>query len=124
MMRPPEERNMSESMPDWVNGFSCAVMVTAKDGTILYMNDKSAKTYAKDGGRDLIGKNIETCHNVNSNAIIRSMLDEASSHAYTIEKQGVKKLIYQAPWYQSGELSGLVELSIEIPFEMPHFKRS
>ncbi|HUW41494.1 MAG TPA: hypothetical protein VMV90_10810 [Rectinemataceae bacterium] len=115
---------MSESMPDWVTGFSCAVMVTAKDGTILYMNDKSAKTYAKDGGRDLVGKNIDGCHNDGSKAIIHRLLDEESSHAYTIEKKGVKKLIYQAPWHEAGELAGLVELSIEIPFEMPHFVRS
>ncbi len=112
-----------ESIPDWATEFPCAVTVTAKDGTILYMNDKSAKTFAGDGGRDLVGKNIETCHSANSNAIIRRMLDEKSPNAYTIEKNGVKKLIYQAPWYLSGELAGLVELSIEIPFDMPHFKR-
>ncbi|MDA8426328.1 MAG: PAS domain-containing protein [Treponema sp.] len=115
---------MSEDMPDWVSGFSCAVMVTAKDGTILYMNDKSAKTYANSGGRELIGKNIEDCHNGNSKSIIHRLVEAEGTHAYTIEKKGVKKLIYQAPWYEAGELAGLVELSIEIPFEMPHFKRS
>lgn len=115
---------MNEGGPDWVTEFSCAVMVTAKDGTILYMNNKSAKTYENDGGRALLGTNIEGCHNANSKATIGRMLEEGSSNAYTIEKKGVKKLIYQAPWYRSGELSGLVELSIEIPFDMPHFKRS
>jgi len=42
---------------------------------------------------------------------------------YTIEKKGIKKLIYQAPWYENGEFSGVVELSIPIPFEMPHYIR-
>ena len=42
---------------------------------------------------------------------------------YTIEKKGIKKLIYQAPWFQDGQLAGLVELSLEIPFDMPHFLR-
>lgn len=115
---------MDQSMPDWVSGFSCAVMVTDRNGTILYMNDKSAKTYAKSGGRELIGQNIEECHTENSKAIIRRLGAEGGSHAYTIEKQGVKKLIYQAPWFSEGEAAGLVELSIEIPFEMPHFVRS
>jgi hypothetical protein len=33
-------------------------------------------------------------------------------------------LIYQVPWFQNGTYSGFVELSIPIPFEMPHFIRS
>ncbi len=40
-----------------------------------------------------------------------------------IGKNGVKKLIYQTPWIENGEFRGLVELSLEIPFEMPHFVR-
>ena len=39
------------------------------------------------------------------------------------EKNGVKKLIYQTPWYENGEFMGLVEFSLEIPFEMPHYIR-
>ena len=46
------------------------------------------------------------------------------TNVYTIEKGGVKKLIYQAPWYQDGEYRGIVELSLPIPFVMPHFVRS
>jgi hypothetical protein len=41
-------------------------------------------------------------------------------NVYTIEKNGVKKLIYQSPWYYNGEYAGFVELSLEIPFEMEH----
>ncbi len=44
-------------------------------------------------------------------------------NVYTIEKKGKKKLIYQAPWFLDGAFGGLVELSLEIPFEMPHFIR-
>ena len=32
-------------------------------------------------------------------------------------------MIYQAPWYEDGILAGLVELSLEIPFNMDHFIR-
>jgi len=32
-------------------------------------------------------------------------------------------LIYQSPWYQNGEFAGLVEISLEIPEQMPHFVR-
>ena len=46
------------------------------------------------------------------------------SNCYTIEKNGVHKLIYQSPWYVKGEYGGLVEISVEIPNPMPHFVRS
>jgi hypothetical protein len=35
----------------------------------------------------------------------------------------VKKLIYQTPWMKDGAFAGLVEISLEIPFEMPHYLR-
>jgi hypothetical protein len=41
----------------------------------------------------------------------------------TIEKAGKKKLIYQTPWHTEGEYRGFVELSLELPAEMPHFVR-
>ena len=44
--------------------------------------------------------------------------------AKTFEKNGIKKLIYQSPWYRDGQYAGFVELSLEIPFDMPHFIRS
>ena len=50
-------------------------------------------------------------------------MEEHATYAYTIEKNGVKKLIYQIPWYENGEFMGLVEFSLEIPFEMPHYIR-
>jgi hypothetical protein len=52
------------------------------------------------------------------------MMLEKRQNIYTIEKNGVKKLIYQTPWYQDGQYAGFIELSLEIPFEMPHFIRS
>jgi len=36
----------------------------------------------------------------------------------------VKKLIFQSPWLKSGQYACFVEISLEIPFEMPHFVRS
>ena len=47
----------------------------------------------------------------------------ASGDAYTIEKGGQKKLIYQAPWYVDGEYRGLVELALPLPDTLPHFVR-
>jgi len=50
-------------------------------------------------------------------------MENRKPNVYTTEKAGVKKLFYQAPWYEGGEYAGVVELSVEIPFEMPHFVR-
>jgi hypothetical protein len=51
------------------------------------------------------------------------MLAEGRKNVYTIEKRGVKKLIFQCPWTEEGAYRGFVELSLEIPFDMPHFVR-
>ena len=85
--------------------------------------EKAISTFEKDGGRNLIGKNLKDCHNDRSNTIIREILSSQKKNVYTIEKKGKKKLIYQAPWFKGAELAGLMELSLEIPFEMEHFNR-
>ena len=55
--------------------------------------------------------------------MIRQFLQTGESNVYTIEKAGVKKLIHQSPWYKDGKIAGLVELSLELPAEMPHYVR-
>lgn len=107
---------------DWIREFPSAVTVCDRDGIILEMNEKAAQTFEKDGGQGLIGKNLLDCHPASSHAKIRELLAGATN-VYTIEKNGIKKLIYQAPWFENGVQMGLVELSLEIPFEMEHFVR-
>lgn len=112
-----------ENVIDWAKSLNCAVTVSNIDGTIIYMNEKSGKTFEKWGGLDLIGKSLNSCHKPKSQETIMKLMDNADTNAYTIEKAGVKKLIYQTPWYQDGKVAGLVELSLEIPSELPHFVR-
>jgi len=50
-------------------------------------------------------------------------LESGRTNVYTIEKKGVRTLIYQAPWFQDGQYQGLVELSLVIPEIMPHYVR-
>ena len=112
------------SLPAWIQHFPGAVTVCDRAGVILEMNDKSAQTFAKDGGADLVGANLFDCHNLQSQAKIRALLDSGQTNVYTVEKNGLKKLIYQSPWYDDeGRLGGLVELSLEVPGDMPHFVR-
>lgn len=111
-------------MHEWIKHFPAAITVCDRDGVILDMNEKACATFAADGGASLIGKNLFDCHNPHSVQVIKEMLATGKNNVYTIEKNGVRKLIYQQPWYRDGELGGLVELSLELPAEMPHHVRS
>jgi transcriptional regulator with PAS, ATPase and Fis domain len=108
---------------DYFSSLPVAITICDARGIILEMNDRAAETFAKDGGRDLIGRSLLDCHSEASQAQILQMLREQASNCYTIEKSGVKKLIYQTPWYQDGEFGGLIEFSFVIPDSMPHFIR-
>jgi len=108
-------------IPDWAKEMNCAVTVCDNDGIILYMNDKAKETFAKYG--DLIGNNLILCHNERSRAIIADLLASGGSNSYTIEKNGVRKMIYQTAWRENGVVAGLVEISMVIPEDMPHYVR-
>ena len=107
----------------WIEQLDSNVIVCDAEGIITYMNETAIRKYAKDGGAGLIGRNIMDCHNEDSRRKLREMMTTHQKNVYTIEKQGRKKLIYQAPWMDGDVFRGIVELSLEIPFEMPHFKR-
>ncbi|GAB4480661.1 MAG: hypothetical protein OHK0031_01990 [Anaerolineales bacterium] len=108
---------------NWLKEFPAAVTVCDPDGILLEMNDKAAQTFASDGGYALIGKNMLDCHPAPARVKAERLLAARQKNVYTIEKRGIKKLIYQSPWYQNGQYAGFVELSLEIPFELPHFLR-
>jgi len=108
---------------NWTSEFPGAVTVCDRHGVILEMNDKSAKAFEQDGGRALVGTNLLNCHPEPSRSQVADLLANPRVNAYTIEKRGVRKLIYQAPWFRDGEAQGLVELSLELPADMPHFVR-
>ncbi len=112
-----------EEITNWAKSLNCAITVSNADGIIIYMNEKSGKTFEKWGGLELIGKSMYNCHSPKSDETIKRMLDKGDTNVYTIEKAGIKKMIYQTPWYKDGKVAGLVEISLEIPFELPHFIR-
>ncbi len=110
--------------PSWIEEFPGAVTVCDRDGIILEMNARAAETFAADGGRQLIGRCLFDCHPEPARTKVQALVVSGQKNVYTIEKHGVKKLIYQSPWYQDGQYAGFVELALEIPFEMPHFVRA
>jgi len=100
-----------------------AITVSDTEGVILYMNDRSVSTFYKYGGESIIGTSLFLYHHGPSAVKLRELLDTAGTNAYTIEKNGIKKIIYQSPWFREGKFAGLIELSLEIPMDMPHFVR-
>ena len=108
---------------DWIREFPAAITMCDTDGVILAMNDKSCSTFEEDGGANLIGTNLLECHPEPARTKVATLLKSGLSNVYTIEKGGIKKLIYQSPWYDNGVYAGIVELSLPIPEEIPHFIR-
>ena len=105
----------------WCEEMNCAVTVCDAQGIILYMNAKARETFARHG--DLIGKNLFDCHSEASKEKIRELLASGGSNSYTIEKNGQRKMIYQTAWRENGVVAGLVEISMVIPTDMPHYIR-
>jgi transcriptional regulator with PAS, ATPase and Fis domain len=108
---------------DYFSEIPVAVTVCDQNGIILYMNKKSALTFQTDGGAALIGKNLFDCHPGQSKEKVAALLKSQKTNSYTIEKNGVHKMIQQTPWFENGEFKGLIEFSFEIPADMPHFLR-
>jgi PAS domain S-box-containing protein len=113
-----------QSLPAWIERAPFAATVCDRDGIIFYMNRKACATFAGDGGEKLIGSNVLDCHPEPARTKLHSMLQNGQPNVYTIEKNGVHKLIYQVPWRENGSNQGFIELSLEIPQDLPHFVRS
>ena len=95
--------------------------VCDKDGKILEMNETAERVLSH--GKHIVGQNLLDCHPEPTRTKLVEMLKNHNLNAYTIEKNGVKKLVYQSPWFENGEFAGYIELSMEIPMEMPHYVR-
>lgn len=104
---------------EWAKELNLAITVTDINNKIIYMNDKSKNTFNTTN----IGDKLDNCHSKQSNDIINKMIENNISNTYTIQKNNVKKLIHQTPWYKNGIIAGLVEFSIILPDNMPHHNR-
>ena len=104
---------------EWAKELNLAITVSDINDNIIYMNDLSIATFP-----DIkIGDSMKNCHSNRSNEIINNLKESNVSNTYTIQKNGIKKLIHQSPWYKNGVVSGLVEFSIILPDEVPHHNR-
>ena len=108
---------------EWIEKLNGNIMVCDAQGTIIYLNERAIKSYAAEGGASLIGRNMMDCHKESSRKKISEIMTTHRNNVYTIEKNGKKKIIYQSPWFKGEEFRGIIEFSLEIPGEMPHYIR-
>ncbi|MBQ4499347.1 MAG: PAS sensor protein [Alistipes sp.] len=112
--------NFSEIRCPWGDTLkTCAITVCDREGIVLYQNNRSVEVNG-----DVCGRSMLPCHSERSRQIIDRLINNGENNAYTIQKRDLRKLIYQTPWHDdSGCVAGLVEFSLEIPAEMPHYVR-
>ncbi len=112
--------NFSEIRCPWGDTLkTCAITVCDREGIVLYQNNRSVEVNG-----DVSGRSMLPCHSERSRQIIDRLINNGENNAYTIQKRDLRKLIYQTPWHDdSGCVAGLVEFSLEIPAEMPHYVR-
>ena len=111
------------SISEAIGSIDAAITVCDADLRLLYMNEKSRLTF---GGKDsgpLVGTSLVDCHKPQSVEKMKKILASGQSNVYTISKNGAKKLIWQAPWEKDGKIGGLVEISIPLPEDIPHYDR-
>lgn len=108
---------------DWYKVFPGAITVTDETGQIIEMNDASAAMFKKDGGYELIGSNAIACHPERTRAKVQKIYDTQSFNIYSITKNGKKQLVYQAPYFIDNRFSGIVEILLDLPENIPHFDR-
>ena len=109
---------------EWFEQLPCSVTVCDKRYKILYMNERSAEVNSKEGGKALIGENLIDCHPPEAQEKLKKVMTSGRPNVYTIEKRGVKKLVYQCHWRKEGRVRGLVEFTFELPSNIPHFVRT
>ncbi|MBV5315824.1 MAG: hypothetical protein JZU47_21175 [Prolixibacteraceae bacterium] len=108
---------------NWTDGFLGSITVCDREGIVVYMNDRSILQFDKDGGASLVGKSLIECHPEPARSFLMKMLADPIPNSYTIEKRGIRKMIHQTPWMENGEFKGVVEISYEVPMDLPHHKR-
>ena len=86
---------------DWIKEFPGAITVCDLHGIVMEMNETAAVQYSKYGGKELVGRNLLDCHPEPARRKLLQLLDSGECNTYTVEKNGVWKLIHQVPWYQN-----------------------
>jgi PAS domain-containing protein len=107
----------------WVRELPVSITVTDETGRVTEMNEAACKAFEKYGGASLLGTDVRDSHPERARAIVCELFETHRVNAYTIEKDGRRKLVYQCPWLLEGRFAGYVELTFPIPADLPHHRR-
>jgi len=107
----------------WVKEFPGTVTVCDQNGVIIGLNDAAARSFAGQGGTELIGSCLFDCHPEPARSKFINLMKSRRQNIYTIQKDGRRKLVFQTPWYLEDEYAGYLDLAVEIPWDLPHFNR-
>jgi len=113
---------MSDPHP-WVKEFAATITVIDKDGKIIDMTDRAAKAFAEGGHPDLVGAPVFDCHPEWAKLKLKALVDSRRTNVYTYTKDGRKRLVFQTPWTIGGEFAGYLDMTLDLPEDMPHFDR-
>ena len=76
-------------MKDFFENVAVSMTVCDLEGKVIYQNVRAVEALG-----EARGNNLQECHQPSSWDKIQQMLREGTTNAYTIEKRGVRKLIY------------------------------
>lgn len=108
---------------DWADDLEISVMATDEHGVITYMNAFAERANQDAGGAKLIGASLFACHPERSLARVHELYQAPGPSHYTVARSGRRKIIHHLPRYRDGRFAGVVEISVPIPAELPHFER-
>ena len=108
------------TISEWVATYPAEIMVCDQDGTILEMSDVSIQIYEKEGGAEMIGRNVFAHHLEPAKSQMMNVVKQKRHVIYTAEKGGLKKLVSVAPWYKEGEYAGFALIVLDLPKKIPN----
>jgi len=112
--------NIKTTNSEWIATYPAEIMVCDKDGIILEMSDVSIQIYEKEGGAEMIGRNVFDHHNEPAKSQMMNVVKQKRHVIYTAEKGGVKKLVSVAPWTQNNEYAGFALIVLDLPAKIPN----
>ena len=118
-----EPENSQNAAVNWMEESPLSIIVSDPSGMIVYMNTVAANAYLHLGGKLLIGSSMFECHPEPALTKLKELMEQRHSNVYTIERNGIHKMVLQSPWYQDGTYAGYIELIFQIPVDIPHYIR-
>jgi transcriptional regulator with PAS, ATPase and Fis domain len=105
----------------WVKGFPAEITICDRTGFILELNNTAEEIFKEDGGSSLLGSNMLNCHPEPSRTKLAGMLETHQTNVYFNTEKSKKRFFFQSPWYKNDQFAGFVEISFEVPGEIPNF---